>query len=69
MLVNTAYAYLAAEADAEDRVAAPAYLAAGVEPDEIEANLRRTRLDEWLSESFGRDAASERALMNYLKGA
>lgn len=69
MLLNTAYAYLAAEADAEDRVTSPAYLVAGVEPDEIEANLRRTALDNWLDESFGRDAESERALMNYLKGA
>lgn len=69
MLVNTAYAFLAGEADAADRVSTPAYLAAGNDPDDIEADLQRVRLDNWLNESFGRNAASERALLNYLKGA
>lgn len=69
MLVNTAYAYLSAEADASDRVSTPAYVVAGMESDEIEANLRRPALDGWLNEPTGRAAESERALMNYLKGA
>ena len=65
MLVNTAYAYLTSEADASDR----AFIAAGVDFSEPENTTNRQSLDDWLAESFGRDAASERALLSYLKGA
>lgn len=65
MLVNTAYAFLASEADASDR----AYIAAGVDFSEPETVTNRHAIDDWLNESFGRDAASERALLTYLKGA
>lgn len=67
--MNTAYAFLAGEADAADRISAPTMLAAGADPDDVDSSLRRDALDEWLSAPMGREAASEQALLSYLKGA
>lgn len=67
--MNTAYAHLASEADAADRIATPTFLAAGADPDELVADAHRKSLDDWLAEPFGRQAEQERALLAYLKGA
>lgn len=67
MLVNTVYAFLAAEADATDRVAVPTYLAAGADAENV--STKRGELDDWLAEPMGREAQNEAALLSYLKGA
>lgn len=66
MVLNTAYAYLAEQAEAADAAAIPAYRVAGVEEKEIQANTRRAALDEWLDAAYGEDAAYEEALVKFL---
>lgn len=65
-MLNAAYAYLAEQAEAADRIAVPAYQVAQVEPKEIESRSRRLALDEWLDAPFGDSAAHEQAVVAYL---
>jgi hypothetical protein len=64
--LNTAYAYLAEQAEAADAVALPAYRVAQLKEDEIHANSRRTALDSWLEAPMGRTAEREDALVRFL---
>ena len=66
MVLNTAYAYLAEQAEAADAVSTPAYRVARADEKEIKANLRRTALDEWLDAPYGEDAEYEQALLRFL---
>ncbi len=65
-MLNTAYAYLAEQAEAADAVALPAYRVAQVKEEDIREMSRRTTLDEWLDAPYGVDAEHEQALVSYL---
>jgi hypothetical protein len=65
-VLNTAYAYLAAEADAADAVAVPAYRVAQVDQEDIEKMSNRRDLDDWLDAPYGDDALRRDKLLSYL---
>jgi hypothetical protein len=66
MLLNTAYAYLAEQAEAADAVALPAYRVAQVDDKEIQKHSRRTALDDWLNAPPAEVAERDAALVKHL---
>lgn len=67
MVVNVAYAVLAARADAADLADLSVW---GHVDDKSRDSLgtHRERLDEWLWDSVGVDAAADEAVRRYLEG-
>jgi hypothetical protein len=66
VVLNTAYAFLAEQADAADAVAVPAYQVAQVKPEDIAGLSARTGLDEWLDGPLGATAEHEQAVVAFL---
>lgn len=66
MVLNTAFAYLAEQAEAADAVAVPAYRVAQVEEKDIQKNSRRAALDDWLNAPPAAVAERDQALLAYL---
>jgi hypothetical protein len=68
VVLNTAYAYLAEQAEAADAVALPAYRVAGIEDREIAQHTRRAALDNWLNAPPPAVAKRDAALIKHLTG-
>jgi hypothetical protein len=66
VVLNTAFAYLAEQAEAADAAALPVYRVAGIEDAEIDKHSRRAALENWLNEPPPAVTEQYRALEKYL---